>query len=268
MIEEFVEQAVSWNCALGDGGRTEKLSQAKAMLAAEPALASDPLAAMISGNAELFGAALAGGEISATGICGPRSWQPLLYCCFSRFWADEEASLGLPINASILLAAGADPNASFELEGERESCLYGAVGVVGDPSLTALLVKHGAEVNEGEVAYHVAEFPGSACAKVLFENGLSPGNQATVLLRKLDFDDLEGTREILEMGADPDGMGIWGKTPLHQAIMRGRSLETIKLILGYGADPGIARKDGTKTMDLARKTGNEELISMLEKASR
>ena len=104
--------------------------------------------------------------------------------------------------------------------------------------------------------------------EVLFENGLSPGNQATVLLRKLDFDDLEGTREILEMGADPDGMGIWGKTPLHQAIMRGRSLETIKLILGYGADPGIARKDGTKTMDLARKTGNEELISMLEKASR
>lgn len=264
MIEAFVEKAVSWNCALGDEDRASQLQSANEMLAAEPVLASDPLAAMISGNAELLGAALGGGEFTATQACGPRNWQPLLYCCFSRFWIEESAAIGLGINASILLAAGADPNASFDLDGSHESCLYGAVGVVGDPTLTALLVKHGAEVNDGEVAYHAAEFPGAACAKVLFENGLSADNQATVLLRKLDFDDLAGTREILELGADPDGMGIWGKTPLHQAIMRGRSLDTVKLILGYGADPDVPRKDGTTTMALAKESGRQDLIAMLE----
>ncbi len=266
MIEEFVQQAVSLNCALGDQGRAEKLAAAKEMLIVDTSLAEDPLVALISGDADRFAAALRGGEFSVNEPTGPRDWQPLLYGCFSRFWCEEESAPGLAASVSVLLAAGADPNASFDLEGSRESCLYGAVGVVGNPLLAALLIERGAEVNDGEVAYHAAEFPGAACAKVLFENGLSPQHQATVLLRKLDFDDLQGTREILELGADPDAMGIWGKTPLHQAIMRGRSLETVKLILAYGADPAIARKDGVTTMALARDSGDQDLIAMLESA--
>lgn len=268
MIEEFIETAVSWNCALGDTDRVELLAKAKEQLKCHPELGDDPIVAIVTGVANTVSDAIDSDSTFANQSLSPRDWNPLSYLCFSRFWtdADSESESNLLRVAGLLLDAGADPNGYFLLEGDKETCLYGAVGVAGNAALTSLLVQHGAEVNEGEVAYHVAEFPGASCATVLFDAGLSPSHRATVLLRKLDFDDLEGTREILELGADPDGMGIWGKTPLHQAIMRGRSLETIKLILGYGADPNINRNDGKTTMQLAAETGRSDLIAMLRTA--
>lgn len=268
MVESFIEFSVSQNCALADADRDQHLAAAFQMLANKPELAQDFLVATVCGHCEVVESVLKHEKANATRTSAPFEWSPLLYLCFSRFWHNADASLESRLlqNATQLLNSGANAADHFVLEGSKETCLYGAVGSAGNPALAELLIQHGAEVNDGEVAYHVAEFPGAACARILFENGLSRQHQATVLLRKLDFEDLDGTRQILELGADPDGMGVWGKTPLHQAVMRGRSLETIRTILGYGADPHINRSDGVSTIQLAVDSKRNDLIELLKQA--
>ena len=267
-MEAFIESAVSKNCALGDPSRSQHLATANKMLANEAVLKEDFLVATISGNQNVVQSHIEQDNALTTRTRAPFNWTPLLYLCFSRFWHNAGSDLESQLiqNAKCLLDSGAKADDHFLLEDSKETCLYGAVGSAGNPALAELLIRHGAQVNDGEVAYHAAEFPGAACAKVLFQNGMSQQHQATVLLRKLDFDDMEGTRELLELGADPDGMGIWGKTPLHQAVMRGRNLETIRLLLSYGADPGINRSDGVTTLQLAVESNRNELIEMLKNA--
>ena len=131
--------------------------------------------------------------------------------------------------------------------------------------MARLLLKAGAEVNDGEAAYHVAESNSHDCIKVLFEFGMNADHKATVLLRKLDFDDIEGVKVILESGTDPNHPGIWGKTALHQAIMRGRSLAIIKLIIQHGGDVNALRSDGTTAVQLAEADGRDDVVQLLRK---
>ncbi|MGI9519448.1 MAG: ankyrin repeat domain-containing protein, partial [Pirellulaceae bacterium] len=87
---------------------------------------------------------------------------------------------------------------------------------------------------------------------------------ATVLLRKLDFDDIEGVRYLLDRGVDVNHAGYWGKTPLHQVIMRGRDLPTIQLLVDRGADVNATRKsDGATPYLLACLYGRDDVAQRL-----
>ena len=104
------------------------------------------------------------GDASAPG--GPLGWAPLLYVAHSCF---------APVQlARDLLARGADPNATFTNEYGEMTAIYGAAGVVHDPALTALLLDHGADPNDGESLYHCAEAPDTACLRLLLEHGARP----------------------------------------------------------------------------------------------
>ena len=47
-----------------------------------------------------------------------------------------------------------------------------------------------------------------------------------MLLRKADWHDYEGIKYLLEHGADPNLMTMWGYTALHQALRRDNALGT------------------------------------------
>ena len=68
---------------------------------------------------------------------------------------------------------------------------------------------------------------------------MRPDLLAGMLLRKADWHDYEGMKYLLEHGADPNLMTMWGYTALHQALRRDNHLRNIELLLDHGADPRI-----------------------------
>ena len=79
-----------------------------------------------------------------------------------------------------------------EEEVKQKGCTSVRCGVVNNSALTEMLLDYGAEVNDEEATYHVAEFDEHDCIRVLIGAGLDEKRQATILLRKIDFEDVEG----------------------------------------------------------------------------
>ena len=239
---------------------------AEQRLRAEPALASGNMyAASVAGNSETVRRILEERPELASTAGGPNNWVPLLYVCFSRLLrCHPEASDRFVATAKVLLTHGADANCAFDSNGERESALYGAAGVVKCAPITRLLLECGADPNDDEATYHAAEEPGVACLNAMVEYGHDLNATGTALLRKLDFDDVAGVTRLLDLGADPDaGMRHWGKTALHQAIVRGRSLETIRLLMAAGADLNALSRGGKTPYALAVELGRDDVTAEL-----
>ena len=267
-LNEFIELACAINCGMADPNFTTSLASAIRILKQNPELVESNLAAAaISGNHAAVKTLIERDPSIVNQPIPPRDWPPLLYLCFSRFARDRQNRQQIEnvvATARLLLENGADPNAFFMLGDEKETCLYGACGVVNCSELAKLLLEHGADVNDEDASYHVSEFDNCECIGVLFDHGLETPKKATVLLRKLDFDDLDGVRYILERGVDPNEPGIWGKTAVHQAIMRGRSLEFFELLKEFGADLAAQRHDGATALYLAAVQGRQEVVDWLE----
>jgi hypothetical protein len=179
------EQADQHAGAFVRAATSGRRARAEAMLAARPDIAQDPWARLVLGEGW-------GGDPVTAG--GPRDWAPLLYVCHSCF-----ASAPL---AAELLARGADPNASFVNEYGRMPALYGAAGVVHDPELTRVLLRAGADPDDGESLYHAVEAPDPACLRLLLEHGAETRG-TNALAHALDEDRVEHVRLLLEAGADP-----------------------------------------------------------------
>ncbi len=145
--------------------------------------------------------------------------------------------------ATALLDAGADPNTGFTAKdeyGDFETALYGAAAVAQHAELTRLLLERGADPNDNETFYHAPETYDNQAMKVLVESGkMRPDRVAGMLLRKADWHDYDGMKYLLEHGADPNLMTMWGYTALHQALRRDNALRNIELMLEHGADPTI-----------------------------
>jgi ankyrin repeat protein len=163
---------------------------------------------------------------------GPRGWPPLAYVCQSVFRDDPQRAPGVLAAARRLLAAGADPN-------------------------------------DGESLYHATEAQGTALVELLVEHGAQPG--LAELAHALDYrDDERLIRVLLEAGAPAAGRSathrgqLWvGATPLHQAVLRGRSSAILRLLVEHGAD--LAALDGSDRTPfaLALRTGRPDLADAL-----
>jgi ankyrin repeat protein len=186
-------------------------TRAEAMLAAHPAIETDPWAGLVLGR---------GWEGDPDEPGGPRGWAPLLYVCHSCF-----ASAGL---ARELLARGADPDASFTNEYGEMSALYGAAGVQHDPELTRVLLEAGANPDDGESLYHATEAESPECLRLLLAHGAAT-EHTNALAHALDDDRIEHVRLLLEAGADAGG-GI-----LAHAVRRGRGSDVLTLLVEHGA---------------------------------
>lgn len=167
----------------------------------------------------------------------------------------------------MLLARGADPNATFETPrypGNPFPCLYGATGYNNNPALAAVLIAAGARVDDDESIYHSTEHPDLECLRLLLEP--RPRIHEQVLKHMLDREDVTGAALLLDAGADPDGTNGRGETALHWAVWRDRSPAIVQLLLGRGASIEARRIDGRTAFAMAVLFGRDALAATLRAA--
>src|SRR2546429_4429898 len=223
------------------------LERAVAILAAHPEIASSDIhSAAILGDDASVRRFLELDPGNATVKGGPRGWDALTHLCFSKYLRlDRARSAGFLRAAQALLDAGASANTGwYEMdhapEPEWESALYGAAGVAHHAGLTRLLLERGADPNDEETPYHAPEGHDNDALQVLVESGkLTEESLGTILLRKTDWHDYTGIKWLLERGVDPNRRTRWGKTALHNAVLRDNALEIVEVLLDHGADPTL-----------------------------
>jgi ankyrin repeat protein len=85
----------------------------------------------------------------------------------------------------------------------------------------------------------------------------------TLLLRKADWHDYEGTLYLLEAGADPNIMTVWRRSPLQAAILRDNDLRHIVAMMEHGADPLLKNKeDGRSAVAMAAHRGRGDVLKL------
>jgi ankyrin repeat protein len=273
-VNAFLDAAV---CPLAGDHRAGALAAAQEMLRAHPALAQENIwTAAATANVRRITELLAENPRLATAAGGPRGWLPLHYLCFSRFLKhDRKGAPRFARAAALLLDQGADPNTPWINPGDgvRESPLYGAAGIANDPALTRLLLAAGADPNDHETLYHAAEFSGEeslAVLRALFERKPRLEWISYCMGHQLDFENAAGVRAFLAGGADVNFVGergaLAGWSPLHFALLRGRSAAVVRILLRAGADVNRAGRGGMTPLALARRLGRTDIARLLEAA--
>jgi len=243
------------------------LRRARALLNADPALARHDLAcACATGEADEVSRRLTTRPSAVSEPTGPNGWEPILYACFSRLLrGDPERAPGIREVVRRLLAAGADPNASF-IHGEWiQVALYGAAGIAGDPELTRMLLEAGADPTDdrdgyhgNEVLYHAAEFRDPTCAMLVIDAGARQDLVDYDLGRALNFPHPEMIEMFCTHGARASADN------LHQAVSRRRPARTVAALLDAGAPIDVPDENGLTALQIAVRWGEEEVAALLE----
>src|SRR5580704_1768929 len=221
-VEALTLDASERAAALIASATSADLRRARRLLAADPALARHDLAcACVTGEADEVSRALAATPSAVSEPTGPHGWQPISYACFSRLLRrDTERAPGIREVVRRLLAAGADPNASFIHDGAwLQVALYGAAGIAGDPELTRMLLEAGADPTDeregyhgNEVLYHACEFSDPTCAMLVIDAGTRQELVNYDLGRALNFPNPEMIEMFCTHGARASASN------LHQAV--------------------------------------------------
>ena len=120
---------------------------------------------------------------------------------------------------------------------------------------------------QGKTRSGVIHFP---VAEVLVEAGANPNVQnfagETLLHFATQQNKPERVKKFLLAGANSNiGNKVSGETPLMHAAKKG-FVDVAKLLFGGGADIHIKDKGGRTALDYAKRIGNAELVSLLQKA--
>jgi ankyrin repeat protein len=267
----FIEAA----CVPREAHQSGTLEEAEMILTRYPSVATDSIyAAALVADETLVRAFLARDPASATTNGGPRSWDALTHLCFSRYLRlDCVRSDAFVRTARTLLDAGASPNTGWiemidnpNARPVFEAAIYGAAAVAQHAELTQLLLERGADPNDEETPYHVIETRDNTVLKILLESGkLNERSKGTLLLRKCDWHDAEGLRLVLDHTGNPNWIETWGKTALHQAVLRDNSLEMIELLIDHGADPALVDHEGRSAIMIAVRRGRAAALELFEK---
>lgn len=249
------------------------------LLADDPALAGDATIACAAGELAAIARLLDTDPQWLNQAQGPLALPPLVAVTHSRLGTLPEFLPRLREAAKILLEAGADPNQRIlnrfpphslarPDENGPLSALYGAAGVIRDPELTVMLLRAGADPNDGESLYHSVENP-DVTGILLAHGARIAGTNA--LRRALDMAEPEALERLLANGADPNELApkgptaIWGP-PLLRAIAVRRSPRHIAALLAAGADPHATTPGGVSAYALAMQTGLVEVAALLREA--
>jgi ankyrin repeat protein/GNAT superfamily N-acetyltransferase len=234
---------------------------AEALLALDPGLAREALdAALVLGDNERVGAALAGDPGAASRALGVRGWEPLHYVAYTAFLGGERTD-GLVACAEALLGAGADPNAAREDdEYDRMTALHGAAGLAHEPRMTALLLDAGADPDDGPSLRSAAGAEDPACLELLLEAGARVYG-AMALAHAAQRGSLRTTRLLLERGPRQ-----WGEreNALQWAVRPEASQEMLRLLVEHGADLEASFDGSGRTpYGLAVRSGRGDLAELL-----
>lgn len=201
--------------AMSRAQRSERLSQAlyygqqwvvRRLLEDDPTLAAENFGLQIATyDLDAVRDRLARAPSAATTIIGVRS--PILHLAYSKYihMAPAKRDDMLQI-AALLVAHGADVNDGYPPEpGSKHkiSALYGALGHANNLALAEWLLDHGASPDDNESLYHATELGHHDGLKLLIKHGVSTRG-TNALPRALDFNDTGAVRLLLEHGADPN----------------------------------------------------------------
>lgn len=264
------------HCCLGHDLDRVNLSRAIAILQEHADLADSFMEiACVSANVRAVQRFLQADSAAATTPCGPLRIQPILYLCFSRLAADTDHAKSNQLEiASLLLQAGADPNAYFphpEATTAKQTCLYGASGINDNAALTMLLLEHGADPNDRcdtlgpEALYHSCELPTSDCLKLICQAGVDQDKLVYCLGRALDFDHTEHVCVMLRYISESTN---GGSNPIldhhfHKAITNFCSFETLILLLQAGVDINHHDANGNSPHTNAVRHGRADVAEWL-----
>jgi hypothetical protein len=239
-------------------------------------LATDAYVACAAGHLDVVSRTAAADPDWTNRAGGTLNLPPLVAVTHSCLGHLPEFTARLRECAQHLLKAGASPNqrignrlppASLATPDENEplSALYGAAGVIRDPTLTEMLLKAGADPNDGESLYHSLENPD--CTRLLLRYGARVAG-TNALRRALDMPDPAALELLLAHGGDanePAGEGptkVWG-APLLRAIAVRRSPRHIAALLAAGADPKARTAAGVSAYRLATQVDLPEVVELL-----
>ena len=211
-------------------------------------------------------------SVSAKG--GPHGWDALTHLCFSRYLRiDKVRSDAFVRTARALLDAEASAKTGWTEMIDHptprptfESAIYGAAGIAQDAELTRLLLERGADPNDEETPYHVPEGYDNTVMQIMLESGrLSPASLVTMLVRKADWHDEKGLQIILEHGANPNAIPVWGYSPLQHSIRRDNGMDLIRLLMDFGADPTLKNtRNGRTATQIAAHRGRSDALRLFK----
>ncbi len=230
--------------------------------------------ASVFGNAATVRAFLERDRSLGAAKGGPHEWDALTYLCFSRYMRIDKARSESFVDAArALLEAGAEANTGWTEYIDtpprpvHEAAIYGAAALAQHAGLTRLLLEYGADPNDEETPYHVAETYDNAVLQILLDSKrFSEANLATVAARKCDWHDDKGLNLVLDHGANPNYRTIWKFTPFQQSIRRDNGLVMIEALLDHGADPLLSNElDRRNAFQMAAWHGRGDILATLER---
>lgn len=237
------------------------------MLAARPELAGYSFStAVVLGDADRVGAALAADPGLATSRDPRTGWTALHLACASRWHQlDPARAAGLAAVAQLLLDNGADPSGRPD-PGSQWTPLRCSVAGAPNPQVTRLLLERGA-VPEDHDLYLAGFADDHLCLRMLLDTGIDVRAIARMALAApISQHDAEGVRLLLEAGADPrqyhddDGEPY----PVIYAVVAGNGPAGIlSLLLEHGAGPDAPGPDGKSPLALAVSKGRTDLADLL-----
>lgn len=261
--EAFVQQVLL--LAYGQGWTAPQPLRARALAqtrrVANPDLA--PALALALGDLPTVQHALAGADLARP--LPPLGAPALAAAVFSSLARLEDCRAAHIATVQWLLAQGADANARWAPAAHPDAALpmlYGAVARASCFETVQALLQAGADPNDKESLYHATEQADRRIIAALVQAGARwAGTNA--LFRQLDHDDLDALRQVLALGADANESGPHGARPLHHAIVRGRTLPFVQLLLAHGADPSARDGHGRTPAELAARCGDAAIAAHL-----
>lgn len=196
---------------------------------------------------------------------------PLYYLCYSPYysWYPETQQIQLDV-LQYFYEQGADLNQLLTLPGtdHRQTVLYGAIGHCPNPDLAQKLLSLGADPNDNECLYHATEWQDHGILEALFAAGAKVGT-TNALFRLLDHDSSTASVDLfLSHGADPTvclgNAQDQGPSPLHHAILQGRSVAICQMLIAAGAKIDSLYR-GHNCLGLAYLAQNNPIITFLTK---
>jgi ankyrin repeat protein len=257
------ERLKGWLSWTYDGNSRER-GLATRMLREEPEFFSgDPWLSCAIGDEEQIRRALRSDPDWVNRPGGARGMPPLIAVTHSLLVLEDGFEPMLLAAARLLLEHGANVNASWtnpQWPGSPLSSLYGAAGRTHHVGMTKLLLEAGANSDDNESLYHSVESPDSSCTRLLLNAGARVlGTNA--IARVLDYGKLDELKLMLQRGGDAKERP-W----IHHAILRGRALEYIRVLMDAGADLHAHNRDGISLFRWATMFGRVDVVALLREA--
>ncbi len=257
------ERIERWLRAVYGGSASSRRTALRA-LREQPALfRGDAWVACATGDVDVLRRAVAVDASWMNTVGGPLAMPPLVAVTHSRLIAELELEPRLLACARLLLDAGARVDGSWidpAWPDGTQSALYGAAGLTHNAAMTRLLLAAGASPDDNESLYHSVESRDSTCTRLLLDAGARVSG-TNALGRVLDFDKLDDLRLMLARGGDANERP-W----LHHAILRGRSLDHVRVLLDAGADARAVNEHGVSVVRFAQAFGRADVVELLQNA--